>query len=80
MRYGVRWTEFFVILDHLLPFYPPNNMKNQHFEKMEKLLEDIIILHMWTISDDHIPEIWSTTDRIISHFGPFATLFLRYDA
>ena len=26
------WTEFFDILDHFLPFDPPNNMKNQNFE------------------------------------------------
>ena len=30
------WTEFFVILDHFLHFYPPNNLKNQTFEKNEK--------------------------------------------
>ena len=24
LRYGTRWTEFFVILDHFLPFYPPH--------------------------------------------------------
>ena len=40
MRYG-SWdmehdTEFFVILDCLLPFYPCNNPKNQNFEKMKK--------------------------------------------
>ena len=27
---------FFVILDHFLPFYPPDNPKNQNFEKMKK--------------------------------------------
>ena len=35
-RYGARGTEFFVILDPFLPFYPPNNLKNQNFEKMKK--------------------------------------------
>ena len=25
LRYGVTQTEFFVILDHFWPFYPPNN-------------------------------------------------------
>ena len=29
--------EFFVILDHFLPFDPPNNPKNQNFEEMEIL-------------------------------------------
>ena len=47
-------TEFFVILDHFLPFYPPNNPKNLNFEKMKKLHQDIIILHMCTINDNHM--------------------------
>ena len=29
-------TEFLVIWDHFLPFYPPNNLKNQNFEKLKK--------------------------------------------
>ena len=37
---------FFLIFDHLLPFYPPNNPENQNFEKMKKMPVDIIILHM----------------------------------
>ena len=36
LRYGAWQTEFFVILDHFLPFYPNNNPKNQNFEKNEK--------------------------------------------
>ena len=47
-------TEFFVILDHFLPFYPPNNPKNQNFEKMKKTPGDIIILHKCTINDNHM--------------------------
>ena len=35
LRYGLQWTEFFIILDHFLPFYPPNNRKNQ-IRKNEK--------------------------------------------
>ena len=35
---------FFVILDHFLPFYSPNNPNNQNFEKLKKIPEDIIIL------------------------------------
>ena len=27
LRYKVQQTEFFVILEHFLPFYPPNNLK-----------------------------------------------------
>ena len=40
-------TEFFVILDYLLPFYLPKNPENQNFERMKKILGDII-LHMCT--------------------------------
>ena len=45
---------FFVILDHFLLFYPPNNPKNQNFEKMKKPPGDIIILHRRNINDNHI--------------------------
>ena len=36
LRYQTWWTEFFAILDHFLPFYSPNNPKNQNFKKMKK--------------------------------------------
>ena len=54
LRYGARRTEFFVILDHFLPFYPPNNPKNQNFEKMKKMSGDIIILHTCTKNYDQM--------------------------
>ena len=44
---------FFVILDHFLPFYH-NNPKNQDFEKMKKTPRDIIILHKCTKNHDHV--------------------------
>ena len=47
-------TEFFVIMDRFLPFYPPMDPENQNFEKMKKTLEDIIILQMCTINDSHM--------------------------
>ena len=40
----------FCHLDYSLPFYHPNT-ENQNFEKMKKLPEDIIILHMCTINE-----------------------------
>ena len=46
--------QHFVILDHFLPFYPPNNPKNQNFEKLKKTPGDIIFLHMCTINDNHM--------------------------
>ena len=54
LRYRARRTEFFVILDYFLPFYPPNNSKNQNFKKMKKKSGDIIILHKCTINENHI--------------------------
>ena len=53
LRYGVQQTEFFVILDHFLPFYPSNNLKNQNFEKLKTKPGDIV-LHMFTINDNHM--------------------------
>ena len=49
MMYG-----FWDILDHFLPFYPPNYLKNQNFGKMKKPSGDITILHMCTIHDNHM--------------------------
>ena len=54
VRYGVQQKELFVILECFLPFYPPNNPKNQSFEKTKKPLEDITILHRCNINDNHI--------------------------
>ena len=34
-RYGVWHPEYFVILDYFLPFYSPNNLENQNFQKMK---------------------------------------------
>ena len=53
LRYTVRQTEFFVILDRFLPFYLTNNVKNQNFEKMKSTPGDIITLYMCTINDNH---------------------------
>ena len=74
LRYGVQCREFFVIWEPLWHFYPPNKLKNQTFDKTEKkILGDIITLHICTINDNH-PEIWSMTDIIFCHFGPFFVL------
>ena len=32
-KYGAQQTEFFLILDHFLPFHPPNNQEHQNSEK-----------------------------------------------
>ena len=54
LRYGVRQTEFFVILERFLSFYPSLDPENQNFENMKKAPGDIIILHKCTINDNHI--------------------------
>ena len=79
LRYGARQTEFFVILDRFLPYCPPNNPKNQNFEKMKKSPADTIILHMSTKNHDHMPHCsWDTTCAICNffffHFGLFFAL------
>ena len=48
LRYGTRRTEFFVILDHFLPFYPTNNPENNSFAKIKKGLEILsYVQHKW---------------------------------
>ena len=54
LRYGVRQTEFFVILGHFLPSYPPNKQENQNFKTMKKASWDVIILHMCTKNHNHM--------------------------
>ena len=56
----------FVTLDYFLPSYPPNNPENHNFEKLKKMPGDIIILHIYTINENHVmyvPEIRSATVR-----------------
>ena len=80
MMYSSWGVEFFLIFEHFLPFCPPsppNNPQNRNFEKMKRLPEDIIILHISTPSPAMIcmlPEIWSVTDRNFCHFGLFLAL------
>ena len=116
MRYGSwvmewEWQNVFVIFDHFLLFYPPNNPKNQNFEKMKRASGDVChflpffallpsqqprksklwqnensiwrchhLTHVYQKSqsyNDHIsylPEIWSLTDTMFCHFGPFFAL------
>ena len=54
LRYRVRQAEFFVILGHFLSFYLPMDPENQNFRKMNCISEDIIILQMCTINDNHM--------------------------
>ena len=54
LRYGEWWTEYFVILDNLLPFYLPRNLKKSKFWKNIKKPGDTIILNKCTKKHDHM--------------------------
>ena len=66
MRYG-SWDmecdrqNFLSLWTVFCPFTPPMDQENQHFEKMKKTLEDIIILQMFTINNSHL--IYGFSDR-----------------
>ena len=72
-------------MDHFLPFYSPNNSKNQTFEKMKKPLGDIIILHRCTINDNHMMYLWfqrywarqTEFFIILDQFHPFTHLWTQ---
>ena len=77
--YTVQQTDFFVILNHVLPFYPTNNPKNQNFQKIWKNAWDIIKLQMCTINDnDMMYGSWDMKHNIIflilDNFLPFYPL------
>ena len=78
LRYEGQWTEIFVILDHFLPFYSPNNSKNQNFEKMEKTRGDSIILHMCTINDNHLMYGSWDMEHDRQNFLSFWTIFCPF--
>ena len=74
----MRQTEFFVILDHFLPFYPPNNPKHQTFEKNGKNTwrydHFAHVYHKWQSFD-----VWflryGVRQTIFCHFGQFFALY-----
>ena len=59
----------FVILAHFLPFYPPNNPKNQNFKKLKKTSRDTIILHKCTKNNDHI--LYCSLDLASNKFNSY---------
>ena len=71
-------TEFFDILDYFLPFYPTNNLENQNFEKMYKTTEDIIILHMCTIHENHTMYGSGDMEYNRQNFFSLWTIFCRF--
>ena len=78
LRYGVQQTEFFVILDCFLPFYPLTTQKIKILKKWKKHLEIssfYICVPKIMIRWCTVPEIWCVTDVIVtSHFGLFFAL------
>ena len=62
---------------HFLPFYPPNNLKSQNFQKLDKKPGDII-LNMCTINDNHM--MYSSWDMKCArqNFLSFWTVFCLF--
>ena len=50
-RDGQMFLSFWTVI---LPFYSPNNPKNENFEKMKQKSGDIIILQMCILNDNHM--------------------------
>ena len=69
-------TEFFLTLDHFLPFYSPNNSKNHSFDKMEKKKLGILLYHNWKSYDVCFLryEAWQTFLPFWAIFCPFTPL------
>ena len=63
----------FLILDYFLPFDPPNNPKNENFEKMRIAPRDITTLHLCTTHDDHVMHSSWNIKCYIYFFLPFNT-------
>ena len=77
--WDMEWdTDFFVILDHFLAFYPPMDTENQNFEKMKKTPDDIIILQMCTINDSHMMYGSWDTECNGQNFLSFWTIFCPF--
>ena len=72
---GQNFSSFWTVF---LPFYPPNNPKNQNLKNWKKRPRDII-LHMCAINDNQMMYgCWHIEhDRqFFCHFGPFFALLL----
>ena len=76
VRYGSWQTEFFVILDLLLPFYPPNNPKNEVFknEKNTWGYYQFTHVHHKYQSYDVYGSWYTERDRTFCYFWPFFAL------
>ena len=64
---------------YFLPFYPTNYLKNQNFEKMKKMPEDIIILHLCKANVNHMLygswNVKHNRNNFFVNLGHFFTLY-----
>ena len=77
LRYGAQQTEFFVILDRFLTFYPPKDPENQNFEKAKKK-PGYIILHLCTVNDNYMMYGFWDMECGRQNFSSFWTIFLPF--
>ena len=65
-----------VILGHFLHFYPSKNQTNQNFENEKSCwrYHHFTRVSKITIIWCMVPEIWSKTNKMFCHYGPFYAL------
>ena len=78
LRYEAWQTEFFVIWDHFLPFYPLTTQEIKVLKKMKKLPRDIITLHTCTTNDNHMMYGSWNIERDKQIFFVFSNHFLPF--
>ena len=78
LRYGVRQTEFFVIMNRFLPFSPLLTQKIKILKNEKKALEDIIILQVPIINDSHMIHGFSDMECNRQNFSSFWTVFCSF--
>ena len=78
LRYGAQHTEYFLILDCFLPFYPTIDSQNQNLEKMKKPAEDFITLQMCIINDSHMMYDFWHMECNRQNFLSFWTIFCPF--
>ena len=69
------------IFCHFVPFFPllpPNKPKNQNFEKLKETPRYIIILHMYTVNDNHMMYSSWDMERHGQNFLSFWTIFCPF--